>query len=156
MRGSCQTCRAGAASRREGAGMRLKQFGDREVRQLARELTRIPQPVTRNLISEDRIRIRPPARRGHRGLRPGGKADPPSSDRAGLWRGEDGAVGRKKPEFGKYQTTLHPNPGKPEPKGINHENTKVGKHEIFFSFAFSSFRAFVINMFFHKMQRIHK
>ena len=44
--------------------------------------------------------IRPPARRGLRGLRPGGKADPPSSDKAGLWRGEDG-------EGGKYQSILY-------------------------------------------------
>ena len=34
----------------------------------------------------------PPARRGHRGLRPGGKSDPPSSDKSGLWRGKDADV----------------------------------------------------------------
>jgi hypothetical protein len=32
------------------------------------------------------------------------KADPPLSDRAGLWRGEDGEVGRKKSEFEKWNS----------------------------------------------------
>jgi len=33
-----------------------------------------------------------------------------------------------------------PNPDKPEPKRINHENTKIGKHEIFLCF-----RVFVLS-----------
>ena len=42
-----------------------------------------------------------------------------------------------------------------EPKRINHENTKFGKHEIFLFF-----RVFIVSCFrdekvFHKMQRIH-
>jgi len=49
----------------------------------------------RRQMSEDR------GKRTDIGIR---KADPPSSDRAELWRGEDGDVGRKKSEFGKYQS----------------------------------------------------
>jgi hypothetical protein len=41
-----------------------------------------------------------------------------------------------------------PNPDKPEPKMINHENTKFGKHEIFLFF-----RAFVIKKFFPVIQK---
>jgi hypothetical protein len=37
------------------------------------------------------------------------------------------------PSFGCYAGFL-PNPDKPEPKMINHENTKFGKHEIFLFF----------------------
>ncbi len=45
------------------------------------------------------------------------KADTPSSDKTGLWRGEDGGIGRKKSEFGlrkvefeKYQLIRDPLP----------------------------------------------